>query len=178
MKNVQYLVQGFARMKFRDRCVLVLVGDGGERDALTEDAKRLGVSSLVRFMGHTTHVEEFLAASNIFVLPSSFEPFGNVLLEAMAAGLPCVALRPDFLKVRTAGAEHIRDGETGYLVDGDDPSDLANKLDLLVTEPLTRQRMGEAAQLLCKTKYSWENCAPKYIDLVQRIAYDLKTKTP
>jgi glycosyltransferase involved in cell wall biosynthesis len=178
MKNVRYLVQGFARMKFRDRCVLMLVGDGVERDALMEDAKRLDVSALVRFIGHTTHVEEFLAASDIFVLPSSFEPFGNVLLEAMAAGLPSVALRPDFLKVRTAGAEHISDGETGYLVDGSDPLDLASKLDLLSAEPATRQRMGEAAQILCRTKYSWENCAPKYIDLVQRIAYDLKTRMP
>src|SRR4029077_14274009 len=97
--------------------------------------------------------------SDIFVLSSIFEPFGFALVEAMAAGLPCVALRPDFLKIRTAMAEHISDGQTGYLVDGTDPADLASKLDLLAADPETRKRMGEAGQIVCKTKYTWESCA-------------------
>jgi glycosyltransferase involved in cell wall biosynthesis len=168
MKNVPHLLRAFARMRLRSRCLLALVGDGAEREALEAEAQRLGISSEVRFIGRTDRVEEFLAASDIFVLPSTYEPFGNALLEAMASGLPCVALRPDHAAIRTASDEIIEDGETGSLVDPHDPGALAATLDRLAADPALRRRLGEAGRARCRSAYSWDGCAAGYLELLSR----------
>lgn len=175
MKNLSYLLRAFARMRFRNCCVLALVGEGDERKALEEETQRLGIASQVRFLGYTQRVEEFLAASDIFVLPSTYEPFGNALLEAMAAGLPCVALRPDFKKVRTASPEIIVHDETGYLVDSQDPDDLSRTLDRLAGDPSLRRRIGETAQRYCRDTYSWHTCAQQYVELAAGLSCRLSS---
>src|SRR5215470_11656382 len=112
MKNVDFLLRGFARMRTKDRCLLVIIGDGEERINLEKEAATLEIAGDVRFIGKTDRVEEFFAAADIFVLPSTYEPFGNALVEAMAAGRPCVVLRPDGVQIRTASAEIIDDGQS------------------------------------------------------------------
>ena len=92
----------------------------------------------------------------------------------MAAGLPCLALRPDFKKIRLASAEILDDGETGFLVNPADASDLAARLDQLAADSAMRRRMGQAAQIVCERKYNWESCARAYLDLAQSIMRDKK----
>ena len=87
MKNVGFLLQAFANMQTKESCVLAILGDGEERANLEKQAANLGIASNVRFIGKTNQVEEFFAAGDIFVFPSTYEPFGNALIEAMAAGL-------------------------------------------------------------------------------------------
>lgn len=167
MKNVAFLIHAYRRMRRRGDCRLIIVGEGDQRLALSELARQLDVESGVLFAGPTDRVEEYLAASDIFVLPSTYEPFGNALVEAMAAGLPCLALRPDGLTVRTASAEIIADGVSGYLVDGRDPGDLAAKLDLLCQEPSLRLRLGQAGRRIAAERFSWRRCAEAYLELLQ-----------
>jgi glycosyltransferase involved in cell wall biosynthesis len=69
---------------------LLLVGDGPEHDALSRLAAELGIAEATRFTGAVTDVSRLLAEMDLFVLPSSEEPFGLVVLEALAAGLPVV----------------------------------------------------------------------------------------
>ena len=166
MKNVPLLLAAFARMKSRACCVLVIVGDGDERAALERTAGELGIDDAVRFVGKTDRLEEYLAASDISVLPSTYEPFGNVLLEAMAAGVPCVALEPDDVTIRTASKEIIEDGRTGLFVPGGDPEPLARALDGLVGSPELRKTLGQQAQAACRARYSWKACAAAYADLL------------
>ena len=166
MKNVEFLLRSVAAMKMKDDCILAILGDGEERKHLEARARGLGISSNVRFIGKTDHVEEFLAAADIFVLPSTYEPFGNALIEAMAAGRPCVALKPDGIRIRTASAEIIQDGETGYLV----PAEvfrLAGRLDDLVLNRDLRIRIGKRAQIVCKERYDWSKCAREYVRLME-----------
>lgn len=170
MKNVPLLLAAFARMESRERCVLAILGDGDERAALERAAGDLGIRSGVRFIGHTDRVEEYLAASDISVLPSTYEPFGNALLEAMAAGVPCVALEPDGTAIRTASDEIIEHGRTGLLVAGGDPGPLARALDDLVGNPERRRTLGRRAQAVCRTRYSWDSCAAAYADLLKTVA--------
>jgi glycosyltransferase involved in cell wall biosynthesis len=167
MKNIEFLLQAFAAMRQRSSATLAIVGDGDAREALEREASCLGITSQVRFLGYTNRVEEFLAASDIFVLPSVYEPFGNSLVEAMAAGVPCVALKPD-TKVLTASDEIVEDGDSGFLVSGDSPAELAAKLDGLVLNQELRRRIGRQGQARCKARYDWKACALKYLDLLGR----------
>jgi glycosyltransferase involved in cell wall biosynthesis len=178
MKNLTFLLRAYARMRLRDRCLLLFVGEGDQIHALSALAEELGVGADIRLVGHSDRVEEFLAASHIFVLPSTYEPFGNALLEAMAAGLPCLALRPDGLTVRTASAEIIADGVSGYLVDGRDPNDLAAKLDLLCREPSLRLRLGQAGRRIAAERFSWRRCAEAYLELLYPSTARLQSTHP
>ncbi|HEX9274425.1 MAG TPA: glycosyltransferase family 4 protein [Candidatus Binatia bacterium] len=168
MKNLPYLFRAVSLMRRKAQCVTVVLGDGEEKESLQMEARALGIASQVKFLGHTEHVENYFAASDIFVLPSTYEPFGNALLEAMSAGLPCLALRPDFVNVRNASREIISDGETGYLVDPNNPGELAAKLDYLVSHPEQRKNAGQQGKALIRTKFSWTQCASRYVELLQQ----------
>ena len=91
---------------------------GGDDPASYERlARELGVGERVRFLGHRSDVVGLMRAADVFVLPASYEPFGLVVLEALACGTPVITSR-------AAGvAELMTDGREGYLVD--DPSDTA-----------------------------------------------------
>ena len=73
------------------RCDLLLVGQGPERRKLEAQCRGLGIGDRVHFAGWRPDVAEILAASRLLVLPSAWEGMPNVVLEAMAAGLPVVA---------------------------------------------------------------------------------------
>ena len=75
--------------------VFALVGEGGERAALENQARTLGVAERVRFLGHRDDVPELLAACDLFVLPSLYEGLPLSVLEAMAAAKPVVATAID-----------------------------------------------------------------------------------
>jgi UDP-glucose:(heptosyl)LPS alpha-1,3-glucosyltransferase len=100
---------------------LLVVGRGNTRPyrALAE---RLGVAARVRWLGPRPDVERWYAAADVCVLPSRYEPFGNVHLEALAAGLPVVT------SVHAGGAEVVRDAMAGSVVDPADRGALAAAL--------------------------------------------------
>ncbi len=90
-KNHEHLVRVFAEVKKRkNNSLLVLVGDGGEKQKIEELVKELSVSEKVIFMGIRKDVHEILNAFDVFVMPSRFEGLGIVLIEAQANGLHCV----------------------------------------------------------------------------------------
>ncbi|MBI4610681.1 MAG: glycosyltransferase family 4 protein [Candidatus Rokubacteria bacterium] len=123
-KGLGPLIEGFARLRDRDARLLV-VGKGSSRPyrALGE---RLGVASRVIWAGPRPDIERFYAAADLVALPSLYEPFGNVHLEALASGLPVLA------SARSGGAEIIRHGEIGWILgDPEDPSAIADGLEAL-----------------------------------------------
>lgn len=71
--------------------ILLIVGDGRQKQNLQELAQQLGVQEQVRFLGYRTDVKELLKAADCFVFPSYQEGLPGALMEAMAAGLPCIA---------------------------------------------------------------------------------------
>ena len=168
MKNVPMLLQAFSKMRLKDRCIVIIMGDGEEKPHLEDLAMKLGIAPKTKFLGHIANPEKFYAASDIFVLPSKYEPFGNALVEAMAAGLPCVALDPSSEGIRTASAEILVDGKTGYLVQAD-PTALARRLDELVENPALRGDIGQEAQRVCMSTYDWDSCADNYLNLAKTL---------
>lgn len=169
MKNVSALLEAFALMRRRTDAVLLVVGDGDQRRALEDQARRLSVAERCIFTGLVERIEATLARGDIFVLPSTYEPFSNALVEAMAAGLAPVAFRPDERRIRTASAEILRDGETGLLVEPPDPHALARALDHLVQNADLRRRLGRQAQEDCRRRFSWEGCAARYLELAAEV---------
>jgi glycosyltransferase involved in cell wall biosynthesis len=112
-----------------------LAGEGPLRRELEQLAKKLGVSDRVRFLGWRTDRAALLRASDICVLPSRYEPFGTVILEAWAAGTPLVACR-------SAGpSAHIDDGVNGLLVPIDDPQALGEALRKVLDDENLRRRL-------------------------------------
>jgi glycosyltransferase involved in cell wall biosynthesis len=124
----------------RDRAVLLLVGDGPERPQLEEQARKQGISSVVRFMGVREDVPSLLKLSDVFVLSSRYEGLSMALMEAMAAGLPIVSTRT------ASSALLIEEGSNGFTVACGDPAALAEKMAWCVTHHKSLAAMGAVAR--------------------------------
>ena len=121
-------------------CWLV-VGDGPCRADLERLAEQWGLSSRVRFLGVRRDIPELLAASDLFLFPStSAEGLPVALLEAMAAGKACVGFRLDPVP------EVIEHGRTGLVVEPRSPEALAEAMRAVLEDPVRCQAMGEAGR--------------------------------
>lgn len=90
-KNHAFLLDAFAALvKYEPHAVLLLVGDGMEKEKIHQKAMALGLSERIRFLGVRSDVAELMQAMDVFAFPSLYEGLGIVLVEAQAAGLPCV----------------------------------------------------------------------------------------
>ncbi|MDQ7781102.1 MAG: glycosyltransferase family 4 protein [Planctomycetota bacterium] len=106
----------------RSDCALIVAGDGPERPRLQELARSLGIEAKTRFLGMRRDLSRVLACLDVFVLPSLYEGFGLVILEAMAAGAPVIATRVGGVP------EIVEDGVTGLLVPAAHPGALADAI--------------------------------------------------
>jgi glycosyltransferase involved in cell wall biosynthesis len=119
---------------------LLLAGSTGARDeracfeSLNRQAAMLNLGGRIRFLGHVTHIEPVLAASDAFVLPSRSEGYSLALLEALAAGLPVVSTRVGI------APEVVSDGQNGLLVEREDAGDLAGRMLAVARDPHLRER--------------------------------------
>ncbi|MCX4338417.1 MAG: glycosyltransferase family 1 protein [Lachnospiraceae bacterium] len=90
-KNHPYLLEVFAAVyQKRSDAVLLLLGDGGARQAMEERCRELGIAERVKFLGNRKDTERYYQAMDVFLLPSFFEGLPGVLVEAQAAGLACI----------------------------------------------------------------------------------------
>jgi len=111
VKNIDFLLKAFSSLDKSKKCVLVIIGDGPERQRLNDLAYSLGIHDQVRFEGFKPKktVLEFMRASDVLVLPSLVEGQPRVVLEAWASGLPVVASK-------VSGIDNlIKDGVDGLL---------------------------------------------------------------
>lgn len=149
-KNVQLALRAFAR-EFRGvpGISIRIVGDGPKGLALKALAQQLGVDGQTEFVGALSRdqIVDTFAESDAFVLPSSFETFGVVLIEAMAMGLPVVA-------TRCGGPEDIVSEATGFLVDKDDLAGFASAMGALVAIKKFDDR--QALRDRCRLRYGAE----------------------
>ncbi|MCD6519618.1 MAG: glycosyltransferase [Anaerolineae bacterium] len=142
----------------QDLCLAVIGGDKESHlEALMNDLEclqdirhRLGLEDLVVFVGSRSQevLPYYYSAAEICVMPSLYESFGMVALEAMACGTPVIASRVGGLTFT------VRDGETGFLVPEKDPKALAEKLYLVLTNDCLRRRLGHRAVEVARG-YDW-----------------------
>ena len=117
---------------------LLVVGKDKDTARYQQLATHLGIAGRVRFAGPQKDVARFYGAADAFVFPTVYEPFGNVILEALACGLP-ILTTPD-----CGGAELVREGENGFVLPGDDAEPWRVAMGQLLDGARAR-RMGEAA---------------------------------
>lgn len=148
-KNVDYLADALAIVaRQRPDVRILLVGDGPSRPALAE---RIG--SIAHFAGYLQGEElsDYYAASDIFAFSSLTETFGNVVLEAMASGMPVVAVRAGGV------ADTVQPGRTGILIEpSEPPAAFASALLGLIELPLQRAEMARAAREYAVSQ-SWDS---------------------
>lgn len=117
-----------------------LLGDGALRPRVESAVKERGLEDHVRFHGNVDRVEEWLRRSHVYLHTAWYEPFGLVLLEAMAAGLPCVVLDGK------GNRDLIESGRNGFLIEAQDPRMFADRIRELAAEPATYEAMATHAR--------------------------------
>lgn len=141
VKGLTYLLQSVSiLLRQRANVRLLIVGDGVIRKDLEAQARDLGISENVVFLGHREDTQELLQALDIFVLPSLSEGIPMALLEAMAASRAVVASRVGGIP------EIVEDGVEGILVEPMDVNRLAESCVRLIDSPETAMKMGEQAR--------------------------------
>ena len=141
---------------------LWLAGDGEERANLERLATDLGILDRTRFLGWQADPRPYLAASDIFVMPSSHEPLGNVILEAWAQNRPVVSSRAE------GPSWFMRDGDNGLLVDVGDAQGFANAIERLIGDPALAARIASGGSRTLSTGFSEKAVANAYIELFKQ----------
>jgi glycosyltransferase involved in cell wall biosynthesis len=167
VKRIPLLIEAYERARpgFSRRAPLVIVGGfpnefEGERP---QDAIARTGAHDVHLTGWHDHKElpEILNASDTLILPSVREQFGQVIVEAMACGLPAIAVDA------YGPAEIIDHGETGWLVEPDDVVSLTNALVEAVNRPAERRRRGANAARVAHERYAWPALAQRVADIYE-----------
>jgi glycogen(starch) synthase len=155
-KGVQDLIAALPRIRARHPGTrLVVAGKGRQADELLTAARRHRVRRAVDFVGHLSDRElrAALAAADAVVLPSRYEPFGIVALEAAAAGAPLVA--------STAGGlgEVVVDGRTGVSFPPGDVAGLVDAVDAVLVDPVGARARAHAARARLVVDFDWGRIA-------------------
>jgi len=134
-----------------------ICGDGDQRALLESKIQKLGVKNSVTLYGTQDNVARFLAAADIFVLPSRSEGMPLALLEAMSAELPVIATRVEGI------TEVVLDGVEGLLVPSEDPAALAQSISRLCADMDLRYKLGLAARKKVQSQYTIDATCQEYM---------------
>ena len=159
-KGFHILLDAFARLqeKTSRKCELFIGGSGPEEKALLSQIAVLEIGDKVKMAGWLDDVSGFLKAADLFVLPSLDEPFGIVVLEAMAYGLPIVTSD-------SQGPAEILDEDCAWMSKAGDADSLASSMQHACDDYEQRKRKGEIALEKFKQKYSKQVVIPEFINL-------------
>ena len=156
----------YALRRLPEHVHYLIVGEGGQRDALEAMVDSDGLRDRVTFVGWVDNITPFAAASDIWLVPSRHEPLGNTVLDAWAHALPVVA-------AAAAGPlSLITDNHDGLLAEIEDDKTLAEGILKLIENPSMRQKLGENGRKTLGDKYSQESVLQAYYDLYVQMAHE------
>lgn len=168
IKDQATLIRAVAALIARRPCArelvrLLIVGDGPERDDLTQCASQCGIAEIAHFAGARHDVAEWLRAMQVFVLPSLNEGISNTLLEAMASGLPTLATAVG------GNPELIVDGQVGGLFAPGDVESLSQRLEAYWLDPTLLARDARAARARASTHFDLDGMVGRYGELYRHL---------
>ncbi len=165
-KRFDLLIRAFAEVRKREagRVRLVIVGDGPERRSLQALASALGIADSTDLIGHQDNPYSWLKRAAVFVLSSDYEGFPNVVLEAMACGVPVVAT-----DCPSGPNEIITDGIDGILVPAGDSMAMAAAIRDLLGDEERRMRHAAAARRRVEA-FGLPSFVASYAEALQRVA--------
>jgi glycosyltransferase involved in cell wall biosynthesis len=139
-KNFPLLVEAFAELRRRVPATLFILGAGEREAAIRAQIAQHGLDGAVILCGFQPNPWKFIARADVFALTSHYEGFGNVLVEAMACGVPVVA-------TRSPGTQEIVSIELdGLLVENDAPAAVAAALERVLGDETYRRRLAAGAR--------------------------------
>ena len=162
-KGLIFLMRAFATLGAAcPDARLLVVGKDNAIKRYLQHAEQLHIADRIVFTGQQSDVKMFYAAADVFVLPTLYEPFGSVCLEAMASGLPVITSR-------VAGASEVLEGmEHLVLEDPTDIEEMAGKLRLLLADDAERARLSIAARKIAE-RYTISHNAQRFVSLYRNI---------
>ncbi|MEO6844350.1 MAG: N-acetyl-alpha-D-glucosaminyl L-malate synthase BshA, partial [Ginsengibacter sp.] len=162
IKRVEDVVSVFAKVNQVIPSKLLLVGDGPERSAIEDLCRNTCSRADIRFLGRQEQMEEILAISDLFILPSEYESFGLVALEAMAAEVPVIS-------TNVGGLPEINiNGVTGFLSNVGDVDDMSKNIIKILSDEKAFAKMKKNA-LEQAMKFDINNIVPQYEALYQKV---------
>ncbi|MFK7956128.1 MAG: glycosyltransferase [Lysobacterales bacterium] len=164
VKNLGLMIDAFAQMQKKD-CLLTLIGDGPERQALERQAISSGAGDRIRFVGETAYEEipHWINASDAITLSSHNEGVPNTLIEALSCGRPVVSTRVGGI------AEVVQPPEHGLLVPAGQVKEYANALDWVATQSWDRARLRQSI-----SQYTWDQNAQNTMACFENVIEQFK----
>jgi N-acetyl-alpha-D-glucosaminyl L-malate synthase BshA len=156
VKRVRDVVGIYARVAKEIPSVLVMVGDGPDRVLAEQEARALGVSDSVYFLGKLESVAPLLASSDLFLLPTQSESFGLSALEALATGVPVIGVEAGGLP------EVVRNGETGALCTAGDVEGMATAAVTILGDADRWRAMSELAAADARERFGMDAVVAQY----------------
>ena len=161
VKRIPDIIEIFFRVQQKEDAILLMIGEGPEREKAEQQAKDLGIFSKVKFLGKTTEIRRLLCMSDLFLLTSSTESFGLVALEAMAAKVPVVSSNAGGI-----GEVNVH-GVTGFLATIGDVETMAEHSLTLLQNPELHEEFKANAYKRAQ-EFSIEAVLPKYEEVYER----------
>lgn len=172
-KGIETLVRAVSLSQLSSQVPLRLIiagayrpgqSDGKEKERITGIVEEVGLTDITEFPGRISDEDlpVYFAAADVCVVPSHYEPFGLVPIEAMASGTPVVGSAVGGLNFTVVSEE------TGLLVPPKDDVAFAKAIDRILSDPQWRQQLGEKARKRMEKEFSWDGVAAQLSDLYSR----------
>lgn len=164
-KGIIPLLEAMARL---DQVHLVLCASSPDTPELEREVRaKVAGNPYLKWINEMVPKEQVIqlySHAAAFICPSIYEPFGIINLEAMACKAPVIASRVGGIK------EVVLDGETGFLVNPDDPEELAEKIRVILNNPELAARFKEAGRKRVEDHFSWETIANRTVELYTQVS--------
>lgn len=167
-KNLSVLVDALVQLATSYK--LLLVGSGPLENELHAQIAERQLDGRIIMPGSRQDMRPALWAADVFVFPSVSESLGLSLIEAMATGLPCVALQANGAAIRNASAEILDDGRCGVLVDDNHAGAFARVIETLWNDAARRNRLVQAARTRASAEFAWAGGQARFNHLVEGLS--------
>jgi len=172
VKRLTDIINTFNIVQKKTPAILVMVGDGPDRDKAAHLARQYGIAEKVKFVGKQEDIEYFMSCADVFLFPSEYESFGLAALEAMSCELPVVCSNGGGLP------EVIHHGETGFLSNVGDYEDMAKNVLHIIDNPELAIKIGKAARKDVNERFLPDQIIPQYEALYERLLANKTTPKP
>ena len=164
-KGLSVLIEAINQLQDCKKLYLLIVGKGADCEPYTSAIQNNKMSERIRVIGYQAEAPRFIAASDVLVQASTRgEGLPRSILEGLAYGVPAIS-------TTSGGAKEIlEEGETGFIVDVNDPTAIANRLSALYKEPHKLKAMSANCKKLIDTRLSSASAARQYIEFFQSLA--------
>ena len=166
VKGIDVLIKAvpLIRKEFPNLHIYIAGKSGNEESNLKKLVKELNIEENVEFLGFVSGGKkyDYFKSVDVYVHPSRYEPFGVVLLEAMACGRPVIASKVGGIPFV------VEDGKTGLLFESENIEELAKKVILLLRDKELQTKMGEAGRERAR-EFSWERCVERTVKVYKEV---------